>query len=315
MHPTVTILIPVYGVEKYIAECAETLFMQTYQEIEYIFCDDCTPDNSIEVLKGVMERYPLRKPHVKIISNEQNKGLGGTRAHLISELNTELFTIVDSDDALHINAVEVLVKKMQVTDADIVEGAYREYNNGTLGNIFLPCHDNANRYFNKALCQNIFPLRVWGKLYKTELLKQIPNPFFDGIDFAEDICATSRFIAVAKRTWTDEVVYHYRTDNGSSYTNNISEKNILSYFRAMKEVLRFYHLRGHLPLSLEIGLLNTYRECRKSGIALKKADEILRYSPEHISARILYFLFHNTSIPLPLSDFLYRICRKTGTLI
>lgn len=310
---TVTILVPVYGVEKYIAQCAESLFQQTYKEIEYIFCNDCTPDHSIEVLQEVIERYPERKAHVRIISNERNKGLGGTRAHLISELDSPFFFIVDSDDILPLDAVEIVVKKMQETGADIVEGAYREYRNNTLGEPVLPSHDAPARYFNKALCQNIFPLRVWGKLYKAELLQQIPAPFFEGIDFAEDVCLTSRMVAVAKRVWTDDVVYHYRMDNDSSYTNNISEKNILSYFRAMKEVLRFYRMRGHLPLSLEIGVLNTYRECRKSGVSLQKADDILQYYPEHPAAKFLFSLFHKPSIPLLFSDFFYRMCRRLVT--
>ena len=68
---SITILIPIYGVEQYIAQCAEALFSQTYQDIDYVFCNDCTPDRSIEVLHEVMERYPHRKAHVKIISNEQ----------------------------------------------------------------------------------------------------------------------------------------------------------------------------------------------------------------------------------------------------
>ena len=307
---TVTILVPVYGVEKYIAECAESLFQQTYKEIEYIFCNDCTPDRSIEVLQEVVGRYPERKAHVKIISNERNMGLGSTRAHLISELDSPFFSIVDSDDVLPLNAIEVLVRKMQETDADIVEGAYQEYRNNSLGEPVSPSHDTSKGYLDKALCQNIFPLRVWGKLYKTELLHHIPTPFFEGIDFAEDVCLTSRLMAVAKRVWTDDVVYHYRMDNGSSYTNNISEKNILSYFRAMKEVLRFYLMRGHLPLSLEIGVLNCYRECRKSGVPLQKADDIMQYYPEHLTAKLLYSLFHKPSIPLPLSDFFYRLCRR-----
>ena len=54
---TVTIIVPVYGVEKYIRECAVSLFSQTYDKIEYVFCDDCTPDRSIEILHEVMAEY------------------------------------------------------------------------------------------------------------------------------------------------------------------------------------------------------------------------------------------------------------------
>ena len=306
---TVTILVPIYGVEQYIAQCAESLFQQTYTDLEYVFCNDCTPDRSIEVLHEVMERYPHRKAHVKIISNAQNKGVGETRAHLLSEVHSDYFFMADSDDILPTNAIEILVNKIQQTDTDIVEGAYAEYNNGTVSGISLPCHDDPNAYFSKALCQNIISLRVWGKLYNKDVLSKVSPLFFDGIDFAEDVCATTRLAAVTSRSWTDEVVYWYRTDNISSYTKNIDKKNILSYFRAMKRVLSFYHMRGHLPLSLEIGVLNCYRECRKSGIPLHEADHILRYFPEHISAKLLYGIFHSSILPLWFSDFIYRFIR------
>ncbi len=170
-----------------------------------------------------------------------------------------------------------------------------------------------NVYLNTVLCQNLIALRVWGKLYKASVLQKIPNLFFEGIDFAEDVCATSRLAAVTTRAWTDEVVYGYRTDNMSSYTNNISEKNLQSYFRAMREVVQFYRSRGPLPLSLEIGVLNTYRECRRSGIPTQQADAILQYAPEHLIAKLLYGLFRTTSMPLWFSDYLYRLVRSVAS--
>jgi glycosyltransferase involved in cell wall biosynthesis len=256
-----------------------------------------------------LEYFPNRKAHVRIISNEKNKGIGATRAKLLSEVNSEYFFFADSDDVLPTNAIEILVNKMQQTDTDIVEGAYAEYHDGKVSGSFLPCHDGADTYFNKALCQNLISLRVWGKLYKSGVISKVSPLFFEGIDFAEDVCATSRLAAVTSRSFTDEVVYWYRTDNVSSYTKNIDKKNILSYFRAMKQVLSFYHMRGHLPLSLEIDVLNCYRECRKSGIPLHEADQILRYFPEHISAKLLYGMFRSSILPLWFSDFIYRLIR------
>ncbi len=138
---TVTVIVPVYGVEKYIAECAESLFAQTYSDIEYVFCDDCTPDRSIELLREVMERYPERKEHVRIIRNEENKGLGGTRRHLISHINSEAFVIVDSDDVLPPDAVSILVNKMNETDTDIVDGAYAIYVDEKVGKVITHSHD------------------------------------------------------------------------------------------------------------------------------------------------------------------------------
>ena len=59
--PKVSVIIPVYGVEKYIERCARSLFKQTLDDIEYLFIDDCTPDDSVDVLRNVLEEYPNRK--------------------------------------------------------------------------------------------------------------------------------------------------------------------------------------------------------------------------------------------------------------
>lgn len=305
----VTLLVPIYGVEQYIEQCAESLFNQSYPELEFIFCNDCTPDRSMELLQKVIDRHPERAAQVRILCNEENKGLGATRAHLISEVHTDYFIIVDSDDILPQDAVAILVKRMEETDADIVEGGYAEYSSGQTGRTLLPDHSQGRSYLRRALCQNVISLRVWGKLYKTEVLNRVPNLFMEGIDFAEDVCATSRLAAVTSRAWIDEVVYWYRTDNQSSYTNNISRKNNHSYFRCISQVLRFYHQRGHLPLCLEVGLLNAYRECRRSGYAVADADNVLQYVPEHLSARLLFWMFHDTRIPLSLTDYAYRLVR------
>ena len=67
----VSILVPIYNVSKYIEQCAVSLFEQTYDNIEYVFVDDCSPDDSIALLKKVMERYPKRKDQVKIVAHEK----------------------------------------------------------------------------------------------------------------------------------------------------------------------------------------------------------------------------------------------------
>ena len=75
----ISLLIPIYGVENYIEQCARSLFSQSYTSIEYIFVDDCTKDRSIEILQSVMEDYPDRKEDILLIRHEHNKGLGAAR--------------------------------------------------------------------------------------------------------------------------------------------------------------------------------------------------------------------------------------------
>lgn len=76
---SVSVIIPVYKVEKYIERCARSLFEQTLESIEFIFVDDCSPDQSIKILQSVLQEYPHRTPHTKIIRHERNRGLAAAR--------------------------------------------------------------------------------------------------------------------------------------------------------------------------------------------------------------------------------------------
>ena len=65
-NPKVSIIVPIYRVEEYIERCAESLFAQTFDDIEYIFVDDCSPDKSVEILQRTLEKYPQRKRLTRI---------------------------------------------------------------------------------------------------------------------------------------------------------------------------------------------------------------------------------------------------------
>ena len=71
----VSIITPVYGAEDFIGRCAESLFGQTYADIEYIFVDDCSPDRSVERMQEVLSRYPHRRPQVKVVRHAKNRGV------------------------------------------------------------------------------------------------------------------------------------------------------------------------------------------------------------------------------------------------
>ena len=111
----VSILVPVYGVEKYIERCARSLFEQTYDNIEYIFVDDCTKDRSIVILQKVLEGYPNRKNQVKILHHEKNRGLSAARNTALDASTGDYLMHVDSDDYLRKDAVLLLqriIKKL-----------------------------------------------------------------------------------------------------------------------------------------------------------------------------------------------------------
>ena len=113
-------LIPIFGVEKFIERCAVSLFEQTYPNIEYIFVNDCTKDKSIDILKEVVERYPTRNPQVRIIEHEKKTGLAGARNTAVAAATGEFLMHVDSDDYVDKEIVSKSVSRQLETNADIV---------------------------------------------------------------------------------------------------------------------------------------------------------------------------------------------------
>ena len=108
----VSIIIPVYGVEKYIEKCARSLFEQTYSNIEYIFVNDKSKDDSIDILKKILTAYPDRKAQVRIVEHEKNKGLSQARETGIGYASGMYLMHVDSDDYIEPNMVELCVDKV-----------------------------------------------------------------------------------------------------------------------------------------------------------------------------------------------------------
>ncbi len=120
INPKVSVIIPVYKAEQYIEKCARSLFEQTLDDIEFIFIDDCTPDNSIDILKCLIRDYPHRKSQVKIIHNEENKGISTTRNIGLNNSTGEYIIHCDSDDWIDDDLYEKLYLKAIEEKSDIV---------------------------------------------------------------------------------------------------------------------------------------------------------------------------------------------------
>lgn len=118
--PKVSVIVPVYGVEKYIERCARSLFEQTLDDIEFIFVDDCTPDRSIEILTSVLEEYPQRKKQTRIVHHNENKGLPIARQTGINAATGEYIAHCDSDDWVDNNLYESLITKAKLGNLDVV---------------------------------------------------------------------------------------------------------------------------------------------------------------------------------------------------
>ena len=120
MRPAVSIIVLVYGVEKYIERCARALFGQTMDDLEYIIVDDCTQDRSMDILFRVLEEYPQRKGQVKVIHNEVNRGQAYSRRVGVEAATGEYIIHCDSDDWPELEMYAKLYAKATEGNLDIV---------------------------------------------------------------------------------------------------------------------------------------------------------------------------------------------------
>ena len=116
---SVSVVIPVFKVRNFIERCATSLFEQTLEDVEYIFVDDASPDDSIEILKECLERYPKRKAQVQILTHEQNKGLPAARNTGLAVATGEYVFHCDSDDWVESTMLEDLYVTAIQNSADI----------------------------------------------------------------------------------------------------------------------------------------------------------------------------------------------------
>lgn len=216
--PSFSIVIPVYGVEKYIGRCAETLFGQTYDNIQFVFVNDGTKDNSMAVLAEVLERYQHMKDRVVIV-NKENGGLPAARKTGMEYVTGDYVLHVDSDDWLELNAVELIAEKAVETSADIIYfDFYKVYSKRIK-------HDREHDFTaaDKAqFIKNLFNYNsygyVWNKCVKRELYQK-HEVFFPKFAMHEDIYLMTQLIWYA-----DSIVhlkaplYHYRRTNPGSIT-------------------------------------------------------------------------------------------------
>ena len=222
---SVSILVPVYQVEDYIERCARSVFEQTYPNIEYIFCDDGSPDRSIEALERVMKDYPERAKHTRIIRFPENKGLATVRNTLVDACQTEWLLHLDSDDWMEPDLVESLVRKQQDTGADIICADLVEHHEYREERYSFPEHDSKEDYLRLMLMNNEAHY-CWGKLIRTSLYREHDIKIAADCKKAEDMRAIiPLFYYADKIAATHQVGCHYNLTRPQRIST-LSESNI-----------------------------------------------------------------------------------------
>ena len=235
----VSLLIPIYNVEKYIERCAHSLFQQSYKNIEYIFVDDCTKDRSIELLLSTSEKYPERKEQVRIIHHSENKGLAAARKTAIQNCTGQYIMHIDSDDYIDNYAVESCINLAIKQGADIVALGIKHIYKHQIKIESPNIGHNKFEYIDNLLNRKT-PVNLVAQFCKKELIKDDALPII-GLNFAEDYATTTRIAYYAEKiVKLEQPVYNYWHENENSYTNNISFSRINDIMKAFNIIYNFY---------------------------------------------------------------------------
>lgn len=239
-QPQVSIIVPVYNVENYIERCLNSLVNQTFKDIEVITINDGSTDKSLELLN----KYEKEDIRVSVI-DLGDEGVSYCRNLGIEKANGKYIMFVDSDDWIDSSMVEVMYKKAEENNLDLVMCSYiREFKDHSKEKIFnLPQEIiyKEDKVKNELLRKLVGPIKeelsnpemldalgtVWGKLYRADILKENKIKFVDlkKIGSAEDtLFNIFTFNYLKKVMFLNKSMYHYWRDNPKSVTSQYNPK-------------------------------------------------------------------------------------------
>lgn len=246
MEELITIIVPVYNVEQYVARCLKSIIDQTYRNLEIIVVDDGSTDKS----GTICDEIAHSDYRIKVIHKE-NGGLSDARNVGLEIAKGKYIGFIDSDDYIEPDMIECLHNSCIEHQADIsvcgrvceMEESSQKYNlfsdfSGVL---------TSNEAIKDLLIQKNCDSAAWDKIYKAELLRDIRYP--KGI-IHEDLNVTVRLFAQCKRVaFTGRTLYHYRVRNGSICNQKFSDKKFDLYTQSC--LVRDFINEDHSALNKE----------------------------------------------------------------
>lgn len=234
----ISVVVPVYNVEKYLGECLESLINQTFRDIEIICINDGSSDNSFNIL----EEYAKKDSRI-IVINQKNSGVSNARNKGVDIASKDYIAFIDSDDWVDKNYLEELYNAITKNNCDIaVATIIRKRPNSqkyrvhyTEEKIYSTLEEKINA------CQVPICCYVWGKLFKTNLVKKLK--FRENVYF-EDVIYTPQILDMSDKLVTvPNVVYWYRVNQNSIVKKPTKKKQFDSY-SAKKFAIEYLEKRG-----------------------------------------------------------------------
>lgn len=231
--PLVSVLVPVYNVEKYLDECIDSIESQTYKNLEVIFVNDGSTDKSLDILDR-------RKRNNYIVISQQNSGSAFTRNTCMHFAKGEFLTFLDSDDMLMPYAISDMVEAALESNADIVRGRIARFSSKSEQLFSQASPDDIVEFRKAFLDWGEYPLSIVCALYRRTLFTDNELTFYDGLNFGEDFGMNCRVAYFAERVVNiDSVVYRYRI-NQDSMTVAFKEIYATELFEISDRIKAFY---------------------------------------------------------------------------
>lgn len=268
-----SVIVPVYKVEKYIQRCLESIINQTYRDLEIILIDDESPDNCGKIC----DEYAKKDNRIRVI-HQKNGKQSGARNSGLDIATGDYVTFVDSDDWIDEDMYRTIIEIAENKHADIVECGYRFYRPWKTENKYL-CFDDTEKIseFTNTEALNMLyfgpqrfgglTIMVWNKIYRAELLKNIR--FLKGYIF-EDVEFTPKAFFYANKIVKYEKTYynyniHLGTNETSAMKNNILKVRSIVYIH---EMLNEFFSKNYVQKISEYqeeayysSLINSYCDC------------------------------------------------------
>ena len=229
--PKVSVIIPVYGVERFIERCVDSLFNQTLDNIEFIFIDDCTPDNSMSLLHAQIKKYKQRIDaqnwSIKLERMSVNSGLAAVRRYGISLATGQYVIHCDSDDWVDLNMYETLYNKAIQTNADIVICDFYQVDENNRKHIKACYSAKRDDIIIDFMRERGF-WALWNKIIRRDLYSNVE--FYPKVSMGEDMVVTLQLLYFSNSiTYIDQPYYYYYI-NANSIVRDLSNEKILNRF-------------------------------------------------------------------------------------
>lgn len=234
--PQISVIVPIYRIEKYLPKCIESLLEQSFTDFELILVDDGSPDNCPKIC----DNYARGDSRIRVIHKE-NGGLLSARKEGLRKARGKYISYVDGDDWVDHYYLDILYKLAEANSSDlVVTGHFREFNGKieTIRPKLTGVYDRKdieltilpNAIYNGQFCEHGISTYVWNKLYKKELLSKVLYDVPNEIIMGEDAAITYAYLSISQSITISRIPLYYYRQRSDSIVKSIEDPS-KEYYR------------------------------------------------------------------------------------